>query len=211
MDLHGKRTSSIILHRVPPAQVEGFLEWERGITEAAKAFPGYQATDVYPPADPKKPEWVVVLHFDDVESMRRWAESPQRIDWTSRLDPRIRSYQMKTLPDGFASWFAGVAEGGPQSWQMALTVVLALYPTVMLLNIVLGHYLAPLGMAASMLIGNILSVSILQWLVMPRLQPALSTWLHPELRNRTARLVAGAVIIAAVLLVMVALFRRVTG
>lgn len=211
IELRGKRASSVILHRVPPERVGEFMNWERGITRAAERFPGYQATDVYPPDDPRKREWVVVIHFDDPRDLKRWTDSPERHEWSDRLGDGMRDFRMKTLPDGFASWFAGIVEGGPAPWQMALTVVLGLYPTVMLLNIVLGRYLSPLGLAASMLIGNLLSVSTLQWVVMPPLQRAFRPWFQADGPGRTASLVVGAVLVAALLLVMVILFRRVTG
>ena len=40
-----------------------------------------------------------------------------------------------------------------------MTVLLGLYPTVMLLALLVGRYLSPLGMALSMLIANTLSVA----------------------------------------------------
>jgi len=191
--------------------VDEFMNWERGITQAAERFPGYQATDVYPPDDPRKREWIVVIHFDESRDLKRWTDSPERHEWSGKLGDGMRDFRMKTLPDGFASWFAGMVEGGPAPWQMALTVVLGLYPTVMMLNIFLGHTLSPLGMAASMLVGNLLSVSILQWVVMPPLQRALRPWFQADGRKKAATLGGGAVLIAALLLGMVVLLRRVTG
>jgi antibiotic biosynthesis monooxygenase (ABM) superfamily enzyme len=153
----------------------------------------------------------VVIHFDDPQNLKRWTDSPERVEWSGKLAAEMRDFRIKTLPDGFASWFAGIVEGGPAPWQMALTVVLGLYPTVMLLNIVLGRLLSPLGSAASMLVGNLLSVSILQWVVMPPLQRALRPWFRATGGEKTAPLVLGAVAIAALLAGMVVLFRQVTG
>src|SRR5262249_46517507 len=53
------------------------------------------------------------------------------------------------------------SHSAPPSWKIVMTVVLALFPTVMLLAVFPGPYTAPLGFAAAMLIGNFLSVSIL--------------------------------------------------
>jgi antibiotic biosynthesis monooxygenase (ABM) superfamily enzyme len=211
IELRGKRASSVILHRVPPERVDEFMNWERGITRAAESFAGYQSTDIYPPDDPRKREWIVVIHFDDTQNLKRWTDSPERIEWSGKLGTGMRDFRMKTLPNGFASWFAGMVEGGPAPWQMALTVVLGLYPTVMLLNIFIGQHLSPLGLAASMLVGNLLSVSILQWVVMPPLQRALRPWFQADGPKKTATLIVGAAIIAALLMGMVVLFRRVTG
>src|SRR5579871_6154959 len=83
------RVSSVIVHRVPADYVERFLEWQRGITAAAEASPGYQATEVYPPADPQQLEWVVLIHFESSEALQRWLGSPARAAWTARLPAAI--------------------------------------------------------------------------------------------------------------------------
>src|SRR5216683_2281978 len=113
MEVRGARASSVIVHRVPTDCAERFLEWQRGITRAAEAFPGYQATDVYPPADPKQPEWVVVIHFDNSVALQRWLDSPVRAEWTAKLPAEIANFRLKTLSAGFGPWFAElVADGG---------------------------------------------------------------------------------------------------
>src|SRR5437667_5087239 len=81
VQVRGARASSVIVHRVPPDRVEQFLELQRGITEAAKAFPGYRATDAYPPAERQQSEWVVVIHLDGPEPLKCWLDSPVLAGW----------------------------------------------------------------------------------------------------------------------------------
>lgn len=211
IELRGKRSSSVILHRIAPDRVNEFLEWERGITAAVKAFPGYQSTDVYPPADLTQQQWVVVVHFDDPASLKRWVDSPERAEWTAREKTGIGDFQMKTLPDGFGGWFAGLVDTLPASWQIATTVVLGLYPTVMVLAYIDTPYLSPLGMSLAMLIGNILSVSFLQWILMPQLEKLLRPWLHPVGPKKKAIQAGGFAIIVCVLALMVIGFRQLMG
>src|SRR5262245_45380673 len=158
VQVRGARASSVIVHRVPPDRTEQFLELQRGITEAAKALPGYQATEVYPPAERQQSEWVVVIHFDSPETMQRWLDSPARAEWLQKLQSAMGEFHLKTLPTGFGAWFASLVNGSvvalPPPWKIALSVLLALYPTVMVLAICLGPYLTPLGLAVSMLISN---------------------------------------------------------
>jgi hypothetical protein len=89
---------------------------------------------------------------------------------------------LKTLGGGFGAWFAEQARDAgapaPPGWKMALCVVLGLYPTVMLLSMTVGRVTDRWGLALSMLVGNALSVSILQWGVMPVLTRLLKTWLQ---------------------------------
>jgi uncharacterized protein len=215
VQVRGARASSVIVHRVPPDRVEQFLELQRGITEAAKAFPGYQATDVYPPAENQQSEWVVVIHFDDPETLQRWLESPVRAEWIEKRRDEMGDFRLKTLPTGFGAWYAGLVNGSeaalPPPWKIALSVLLALYPTVMVLAICVGPYLNPLGLAVSMLISNALSVYILQWALTPALNPLLRPWLRANGQQQAALSLGGLVVILLLLGGMAILFHLVKG
>jgi hypothetical protein len=93
----------------------------------------------------------------------------------------LDSNKLLGLPGGmFGPWFASLAQSqkaAPPSWKMVVTVLLGLYPTVMLLTLFPGPILNPLGFALAMLIANALSCSILQWVVMPVLTTVLAPWL----------------------------------
>ncbi len=88
-----------------------------------------------------------------------------------KVQTGIGRISLKTLSAGFGQWFIDrdddLAAPLPASWKMALTVWLGLYPTVMTLTLLVAPYTRSLGVAISILIGNALSVSILQWAVMP--------------------------------------------
>jgi antibiotic biosynthesis monooxygenase (ABM) superfamily enzyme len=214
LEVRDARASSVIVHRVPPESTDAFLDWEAGITEAAKAFPGYRGTDLYPPAADGPGDWVVIVHFDADEGLRRWIESPVRAEWEAKLPGGLGDFRLRTLPAGFGPWFAAQLDqpgAPPASWKIALTVLLGLYPTVMLLGFAIGPSLAPLGKAGSMLVGNLLSVTILQWAVMPVLQRVLRPWLNPGAESGRAREAAWLSLILIVLAVQVTVFRRIGG
>ena len=215
LQVHGAQASTVIVHRLPPERVERFLELQRGITQAAEGFRGYEATDVYPPTDSQDANWVVVIHFDGPESLQGWLDSPVRAEWVETLRNEMGDFRLKSLPTGFAAWFAGLVNEPqgelPPSWKMALTVLLALYPTVMLLAILVVPYLTPLGQAASMLISNALSVSLLQWAVMPALEKLLGPWLRANQARQRAYSLGGLVVLLVLLGGMTLLFRLIKG
>ena len=134
-----------------------------------------------PPAAGRGDEWVVLIHFDDEESLARWLDSPERARRVEELRAKVGDFDLKNLGDGFGPWFVRQDQdqaAAPAAWKMALTVLLALFPTVMLLTILVGPLTSPLGLAASMLIGNAMSITTLQWVVMPRLTKGLDPWLR---------------------------------
>jgi antibiotic biosynthesis monooxygenase (ABM) superfamily enzyme len=209
------RASAVIVQRVPADAADWFLEWQRGVTAAAERFAGYRGTDLYPPANGRDDASVVVLHFEDEKALGQWLDSPARAEWVQKLRGRIGDFELQKLPGGFGPWFAGLRRGPqaapPPGWKMVLTVLLGLYPTVVLLSLFPGAYTAPLGMAVSLLIGNALSVSLLQWAVMPVLTAGLARWLHAPDDKRPAFAVGGGVLIVLLLAGLVVLFRQVTG
>jgi antibiotic biosynthesis monooxygenase (ABM) superfamily enzyme len=214
VEVRVSKASAVIVHRVPPDAADWFLEWQRGITGAAEAFAGYHGADVYPAIEPSSDEWVVVIHFADEASLKQWLGSEQRAQWVQKLRGKVGDFSLKTLAGGFGFWFAGLArgpEGGPLGWKMALTVLAGLYPTVMLLTLLLGPFTAPLGLAVSMLLANALSVCILQWGVMPVLTALLGFWLKANERRRRALSLGGAALLLLFLTALAIIFRQVTG
>ena len=99
---------------------------------------------------------MIIIHFDDPKTLKDWLDSPKRAEWLAKIPGEIRDFRLKTLPSGFGAWFAGTVEGSavplPPKWKMALTILLTLYPTVMLLAIFVGPHINPLGLAVSMLV-----------------------------------------------------------
>src|SRR5260370_42597273 len=88
---------------------------------------------------------------------------------------------------GLEGWFAVnrgpyAAASGPPPWKQMLTVLFALYPTVMALGF-LNPLMQNLSLAVRMLISNVLSCSILTWLLMPRVSRFLDFWLNPPGRD----------------------------
>jgi antibiotic biosynthesis monooxygenase (ABM) superfamily enzyme len=208
------RASSVIVQSVPTAYAERFVEWQRSITQVAEAFSGYQGTDMYPPADSQKPEWVVVIHFDNSETLKRWLESPIRAEWIAKLPTEIADFHVKTLSAGFGPWFAGLVDHGglPPHWKMALTVLFGLYPTVMVIAIAVNPFTnAWFGLAVAMLIGNALSVAFLEWFGGPAVNRLLGPWLRADGEKGKTLSIVGLFLILAVLLVLTLLFRLVTG
>jgi uncharacterized protein len=211
LQIRGPRASSVIVQHVPPNLQDPFLTWQRNVSSAASLFHGYQTTEAYPPVEPSsKPEWVVVIHFDTPGALENWLTSPERAHWMDLLPPELHDFSVKTLPTGLGSWFALTVQAPNATllphWKAFLTVLLGLYPAVMLLNIFLAPHLKPLGIPLAMLIGNAASVSFLEYLGMPALSRLLSPWLHANTPETRPLSYLGAALLLAALALMTYLF-----
>ena len=109
---------------------------------------------------------------------------------------------------GLEGWFAlnrepGATVAGPPRWKQALAVLFALYPTVMVLTF-LNPLWRNLPLPQSMLIGNFLSVSLLTYLVMPRVSRFLGFWLEAPTRDwKNEALGLSTVVIGLLLFVLI--------
>lgn len=215
MPVRVSRASSVIVHRVPPAATDRFLALQDGFARAIEAFPGYQGTDVYPPAGTGSAQWVVVIHFADPDALRAWLDSAARAELVRTVRRDIGEFEVRTMPTGFGAWFADRAgdreTDRPPGWKMVMAVVLGLFPTVMLIGLAVSPFTHPRGPAVATLIGNALSVTALQYAVMPALTRALGPWLHANASHQRAKSAAGVVLILALLIGLALLFRQITG
>jgi antibiotic biosynthesis monooxygenase (ABM) superfamily enzyme len=208
--LRGPRASTVITQHYPADKADTFMAWQREVAALAGAYPGYQATEVYPPTGGGD-EWVIIIHFDDEARLQAWLDAPERAAWLAKLPDEALGFRQQTMPTGFGSWVAGqTADGTPiPSWKSFLLVLLGLYPVVMLLTLVVSPRTVDLGTAFAMLLGNVLSVATLQWAVMPLLNRALAPWLQAHGRDGRLVSVVGAAGIVAAVLGMAVLFRMI--
>ena len=218
IDLRPAEASMVIVHHVPPERVDRFVELQEEITDAGKLAPGYVRTEVYPPTERGSDQWVVVMTFTDQASLDRWFDSPERIRRVSKVSEEIGSFSIKKLPTGFGAWFARLDSDGKEvspdevpGWKMVMVVLLGLYPTVMLTMTFVNPWLSGVGLAATILIGNVLTVCLLQWILMPWLTSAMERWIRTPVSTAPLLNVGGAFGIAALLGCMTLLFRHFSG
>lgn len=214
MEVRVAHASAVIVQHVPVAAKAKFLAWQRGIAQIAESFPGYAGTDIYPPGDVSNDEWVVVQHFDDDEALQDWLTAPVRQQWIDKIQAELGQATCTSLHGGFGAWFTQRMHDAapPADWKMALIVLLGLYPTVMLLTLFFpGPYTRSWNMAAAMLLGNTLSVSALQWVIMPVLNNVLAPWLRADTKRHARLLYGGLVLILFVIAASCLAFAQISG
>jgi antibiotic biosynthesis monooxygenase (ABM) superfamily enzyme len=158
-------------------------------------------------------DWVAVTRFATEHDLEAWLGSPARRDLL-REGESFRDFRIQRVTTSFGSWFStgdAVAAAPSPSWKTALSVLVGLYPTVVLLTLGISA-LWPTGpLWASLLVGNVASVALLTWVVMPSVTRALGFWLEPAPVARGARTdVLGTVASLVFLAVAAAVFAVLT-
>ncbi|WP_432093522.1 antibiotic biosynthesis monooxygenase [Streptomyces sp. bgisy100] len=192
--------TAVISHDVRPGREQDFERWQSKILKAQEQQPGFMGSELFRPLQGIQDHWVVAFRFDTREHLDAWLDSEVREELLKEGRNYFSSYDVRKIGSAFSGWFRfgdGGDEGVPANWKQAMAVVLALYPTVTVLNLAVNDELGDAGVPGylNLFIGNLLSVSVLTWLLMPLVNRGLAFWLQPS-RAKSARThILGALVV----------------
>jgi hypothetical protein len=181
----------VISEVVDPSKLAAYEAWTKGINHDARQFEGFLGVEVIRPRDHDHPEYVVIVKFDTYDHLRRWLISPTYRDWMDQSDGLIAARSQQHLPNGLELWFTlpqARSRGGaplppPPYYKQVVLGVLAVYPLILLANVVLGPLLGGLPSLLSLFISVIFVSALLTYPVMPWLSKGLGFWLYPKTRR----------------------------
>jgi len=159
-------------------ETEHLLVHQRALDELQR-FRGFIRREILDAVDGVQSETVVMLTFDSRANLIGWMESQERKSALMELEELTVGELTTSVVGGFAGWFPSEAETDPTpKWKQAIVVFIALYPTVIVTS-QLGQWFWPdVNTYIAIFIGNVISIAILTWLLMPALTHRLRTWLN---------------------------------
>jgi uncharacterized protein len=206
-DKDDKVVTVVVSHKVAPDREDDFLAWQHRINQKEKSFPGFRSSELHRPIPGVQEEWTIVNSFATIDDLNRWIDSPERAELLAE-GADFDDFDLQRFATPYGSWFPSNAPGapaGPPDWKTTLAVLVGLYPLVVLLTIGLAELWPGAELWIGLLVGNILSVSLLTWVVMPIVVRAFNFWLEPDHRagprNDLIGLLAAVIFIAFAALV----------
>jgi antibiotic biosynthesis monooxygenase (ABM) superfamily enzyme len=190
---------AVFRHPVASGREADFATAQGDLTEVSSAFAGYEGTVVFPPGG--SDEWTSMIRFRTERLLSGWLKSDERLASLPTLRSTLaREFSMttsETTPFGTTVRIEdGRAELTP-SWKSAMLVLLVLYPIVMLLSRFLSPELHAIGSPPWLAtwFGLVVSVSALQWMLMPFAARRMRRWLDPVEGAGLAASLRGAAVI----------------
>lgn len=168
--------TAVVSVRVDPDHRDEYLELYHEIDGAMSRAPGFVRTEMFEPVPGLQDDTVVVFTFDGRENLDAWLESPERRAILDRMQPFVETPHTINVVGGWGGWF-DLGEDQPRRWKQAVVVLLALYPTILLLTLIDNRWVPDPPLPLDVLMTNIAGVVILTWLLMPRLTRAFNNWL----------------------------------
>ncbi|MEM6839770.1 MAG: antibiotic biosynthesis monooxygenase [Cyanobacteria bacterium P01_C01_bin.120] len=174
----------VVSEIVKPRAIPAYEDWCQGISLATQQFEGFLGVDIIRPRDVHHSEYVVIVRFQTYEHLRRWLKSPSYRSWIKK-----GSQFFIAKRQGTDLWFqlpplnaAGVAVlSDPPYYKKVVLGVMAVYPLILLANVVLDPMLTKLPPLMGLFFSVILVSALLTYPVMPYLSKAMNFWLYPEL------------------------------
>jgi antibiotic biosynthesis monooxygenase (ABM) superfamily enzyme len=206
--------SAIISTRIKPGCEDAYRRWEQRMAVAQSAAKGLQGYRFEPPIPGVQEDWLAILRFDTEANLQAWLDSPARLVLVEEAGPLTKEFHYRIARTGFDQWFPVPHEGQkpPAVWKQNMIVLLMLYPVVFLFGYIVQ---VPLLMrrwgipfAVALLIGNIVSVILLNWMV-PYTSNKFLWWLVPGRKRGLRRDALGGAIVGVGLIAMMVIFWRV--
>src|SRR5215468_545507 len=174
--------TATVTRRVKPGHEEAYEQFLAGIGGAAKAFPGYLGEEVFRPAVGEGGEYRIVYRFDSPARLRDWLDSGERAEWLARAEPHVASPMRTQYLTGLEGWFTLPAQPGappPPAYKMAVLTWLTIFPLITLVVVVSAPLLGHLPLVPRLAVTTLVTVSLMTWVVMPRVTRLLHRWLYP--------------------------------
>jgi antibiotic biosynthesis monooxygenase (ABM) superfamily enzyme len=168
-----------VSHRVSPADVEEFLDWQDRLRVAESRFPGFRGTELFRPVAGVQEEWTALYRYDSAADLDRWLVSDERKTLLAEGD-KFADFHSRTIDNSFGSWFAfdEKAEARPSETKTSFAIWAGLYPTVVLITLVLSPLHMPLWLG--LLVGNLCSSFAMSFVTMPHyVNRLMKFWLRP--------------------------------
>lgn len=170
--------TAVASFQVKPGNEHRYRDLHDRLVARLGTFPGFLRSELFVPVEGVQDETVVVFAFDSRPHLDAWLASEERRQMLAEIEPYVEGERTINVVGGFAGWFGAPGTATVKRWKQASIVLLALFPTAVVLTQVRIWLLPDVHWTLGVLFGNVLGVVALTWVLMPRLTRWFAGWLR---------------------------------
>lgn len=177
----------VVRRRVRAGSESIYEDWLDRLTTEAASMPGYMGTQFQKPASAGAP-YISVFRFDSLENLEAFEQSDLRARYLAEIAPHVAADGIWDKTTGLELWFEapkGTVVAQPSPHRMALVLAVVVFLLVLLLNVLLGPFIGEWPLALRLLITVILQVTLMTYVIMPRVTRFLARWIFPSTQTAT--------------------------
>ena len=169
----------VFSQRIAPHNEAEFVEMHEDVMNRLRNFDGFLGSDLLRPVEGVQDEHVIVASFASRHDLDEWLQSTSRRAWLEKAEELIEGERTVNVVGGFGGWFPAAANlrSGPKRWKQALAVLLALYPTSLLITAIRSEVAPDMHLVLAVYSANVLGVAALSFVLMPLVTKWLAGWL----------------------------------
>jgi uncharacterized protein len=178
----GGPVTTTVTRRVKPGHEAFYEKFLDGIIAAASRYPGHLGVEVFRPDSGSGGEYRTVYRFDSAEHLHAWLDSDEHAAWLERAEPHVIGPLHTEFLTGLETWFTLPGRPGtpaPPPYKMTLVTWITIFPLITGIVVVLGPLLEGLPLTLRLGVTTAVTVTLMTWVVMPRMTRLLSGWLYP--------------------------------
>lgn len=171
----------VISRHVKPGKEPDYEQWIKDIAKISTAYQGHLGMNVFLPTRPGDP-YTLVYKFDSGEHLDTWLKSDERARMVKIAESLTDESHVEHV-SGLESWFTlpgAKAMVPPPKWKMALVTGTCVWLLAQGLRPAAEATIGALPAPVVGLVTTAIMVSLLTWVVMPRVTKLLARWLFPR-------------------------------
>jgi uncharacterized protein len=175
-----------ILQQVKPGCEAAFEQALIDLIAAARSFEGHLGVNVFRSGERTSPEYRVVFKFDRVSNLQQWETSEIRRRLLEQASWLTVDQGQISILTGLETWFTLPSQPTlppPARYKMVIITAMAIFVLLNLANLFVVPFLGALPPLLRTLIVTLLMVSLMTYVVMPRLTKLFARWLYPRRRS----------------------------
>lgn len=170
----------MVVDHVNRESVSDYEDWLTGIHGDLQNQRGFVSVDVIRHLDQPDPEYVILVKFDDRESLSRWRSSPELAAWLSKLEGLVARKPHFEEAIGLELWFdrASRPHRMPAFWKRVILSIACVYPMIIFLSWAFAPIIESWPPAGQTFVVVVVLSTLLTWPIMPHVTRLLKSWLY---------------------------------